>query len=263
MSGENSGMAGGFPGDYAPAAGRLSEAGPLRRHRDGRLLLSCPATEEHVIATFHAFTLDSDRRRLLRHGAEVHLTPKAFDLLTLLLEEAPRVVLKAELHARLWPDTIVSDTTLVGLVKEVRRGLDAHEADAALVRTVPRVGYAFDGPIERIESMARTPGVSRWVVVGRRNYGLMTGENLIGRHPASHVTVDAAGVSRRHARIVVDAREALLEDLGSKNGTIVHDTRLTGPVVLRNGDRIQIGPIAMIYRESYEGPSTETVTREP
>ena len=60
----------------------------------------------------------------MRNGdTSIHLTPKGFDLLALLVSEAPRVVPKAELHQRMWPGTFVSDATLVGLVKEVRRAL--------------------------------------------------------------------------------------------------------------------------------------------
>ena len=50
------------------------------------------------------------------------MTPKAFDLLTLLINAAPHVVPKAELHGRLWPNGVVTDSTLVGLVQEIRRG---------------------------------------------------------------------------------------------------------------------------------------------
>ena len=72
---------------------------------------------------FGAFVFHADRRQLLRDGAEVHLTPKAFDLLALLIARAPAVVPKAEIHEQLWPGTFVSDATLAGLVKEVRRAL--------------------------------------------------------------------------------------------------------------------------------------------
>ena len=74
-------------------------------------------------ASFGSLTVDTDARRLDRDGAELHLTPKAFDLLALLLEAAPKVVSKRDLHARLWRDSFVADATLVGLVKEVRRVL--------------------------------------------------------------------------------------------------------------------------------------------
>jgi DNA-binding winged helix-turn-helix (wHTH) protein len=55
-----------------------------------------------VIVRFGTFVLDSDRRQLTRDGVAIHLTPKAFDLLALLADEAPRVVRKTELHERLW-----------------------------------------------------------------------------------------------------------------------------------------------------------------
>jgi DNA-binding winged helix-turn-helix (wHTH) protein len=89
-----------------------------------------------VSARFSAFMLDTVRRQLLRDGAEVHLTPKAFDLLARLIDGAPRVIPKSELHAALWPNAFVSDATLVRLVKEVRRVLGDREGK--LVRTAHR-----------------------------------------------------------------------------------------------------------------------------
>jgi hypothetical protein len=193
----------------------------------------------------------------MRGEAEVHLTPKAFDLLVLLIDEAPRVIRKADLHERLWPGTFVSDATLVGLVKELRRVLDDHSSKP-IIRTAHRVGYAFDGQVER---EAGLPTVSRWIVAGSRRIPLQVGENLIGRDPASTICLDATGVSRRHARIVVGQREAHLEDLGSKNGTLISDEVVVGPVVLHDGDRIHVGPIVIVYHASASGISTETQSR--
>jgi len=182
-----------------------------------------------VSARFGAFTLDSDQRQLTSTaGGEVHLTPKAFDLLELLMGEAPRVVRKAELHERLWPGTFVSDATLVGLVKEVRRALDDRDAASPLIRTAHGVGYAFSGQIESV--VAHKSDISRWIVAGGRRIPLSEGENLIGRDPASAVRLDTGGVSRRHARILVVDGDAVLEDAGSKNGTMLDDTPITGRV---------------------------------
>src|SRR5436190_575339 len=104
--------------------------------------------ERHAVAVhFGSFELAADARRLTRGGEHLHLTPKAFDLLVLLVDAAPRVVPKAELHTRLWPDSFVADTTLVGLVKEVRRVLADTGPAAPIIRTVARVGYACDGPV--------------------------------------------------------------------------------------------------------------------
>ncbi len=106
-----------------------------------------PAVGGPNVVRFHGFALDEGRRILSRGGRHVHLTRKAFDLLTILVEEAPRVVSKDELHRRLWPDTFVTDATIAGVVKELRRVLGGEEDREPLVRTVHGVGYAFTGTI--------------------------------------------------------------------------------------------------------------------
>jgi DNA-binding winged helix-turn-helix (wHTH) protein len=212
-----------------------------------------------VSVRFGPFTLDSDRRQLShRESGELHLTPKAFDLLALLVAEAPRVVRKGELHERLWPGTFVSDATLVGLVKEIRRALDDHNPGAPLIRTAHGVGYAFTGELEKIASARHE--VSHWIVVGGRNVALVEGQNLIGRDPASTVVLDVPGVSRSHARIVIGPHGAALDDLGSKNGTKLADEPVTASVTLHDGGRIQIGPVLIIYHASASGMSTETIS---
>jgi DNA-binding winged helix-turn-helix (wHTH) protein len=218
-----------------------------------------------VSVRFGLFSLDADRRLLQRNEADVHLTPKAFDLLALLIQEAPRVLRKAELHERLWPGTFVSDATLVGLIKEIRRQLDDRDATSRLVRTAFGVGYAFCGALERIglPPGRRKPnigGESWWIVAGSRNIPLGEGEHLIGRDPASTVWLDVPGVSRRHARIVIDRQGASIEDLESKNGTTLRDQMVTGPSPLHDGDRIQVGPILVVFHVSASGPSTTTLT---
>jgi DNA-binding winged helix-turn-helix (wHTH) protein len=210
-----------------------------------------------VTVRFGAFTLDSEQRQLARDGEIIHLTPKAFDLLVLLAADAPRVVRKTELHERLWPGTFVSDATLVSLVKELRRALGDREAANPVIRTAHGVGYAFAAPIERL--LAPRATISRWIVTGGRRVALSEGDNFIGRDPASAVFLDVAGVSRRHARIVVDERAALLEDLGSKNGTSLDGEPIKQQITLHDGNRIQIGPILIIYHASATGMSTETV----
>lgn len=211
-----------------------------------------------MIARFGEFTLDGAQRRLMRGGEDVHLTPKAFDLLALLIDQAPRVVPKAELHERLWPGTFVSDSTLAGLVKELRHALTIGDSETSLIRTAHRVGYAFAGTLE---SAPRTRSSVRcWVDTGGKRVRLSDGENVIGRDPLSDISLDAAGVSRRHARIVVRSGDAVIEDLGSKNGTMVRDRRVTGSVALCDGDVIRIGPVQIVYRESrVGGASTATV----
>ena len=205
---------------------------------------------------FGPFELASELRQVLKNGVEVHLTPKAFDLFELLIAEAPRVLRKNELHDRLWPGTFVSDATLVGLVKEVRRALDDRDATSPLIRTAHGVGYAFAGTLERV---VVRPAVTRWIVADTRRIPLPTGEHVIGRHPAAAVFLDVPGVSRRHARIVISDGGALLEDLGSKNGTKLRNKSVTGAMPLRDGDEIHVGPSRLIFYASATNISTETI----
>jgi DNA-binding winged helix-turn-helix (wHTH) protein len=210
-----------------------------------------------TIATFRHFKVDFSQRQLMRDDVVLHLTPKAFDLLAVLIEEVPRVVRKSELHERLWPSTFVSDATLVGLVKELRRALVDHDSSAPVIRTAHRIGYAFSAALDRKDS--REPAVSRWIVAGNRRIELHAAENLIGRDPACTVWLDAPGVSRRHARIVVGAQNTMLEDLGSKNGTTLREALVTAPTVLHDGDRIRVGLAVVTYHASTSGMPTETV----
>lgn len=205
---------------------------------------------------FGLWSLDLDRRLLLSDGADVHLTPKAFDRLALLVAEAPRVVPKAALHERLWPGTFVSDATLVGLVKEIRRALDDHDPSAAVIRTAHRVGYACGAAVTH--EVERAPAVWHWVVVGGLHVPLGPGEHLIGRDPACGVWLDFGSVSRRHARLVVGEADAQIEDLGSKNGTKVGNEPVVGMVRLADGDRVSVGTVLFLYRTSTSGLSTET-----
>ena len=196
---------------------------------------------------FGPFTFDRATRQLTCDEAPVHLTPKAFDLLALLIDEAPRVVPKAELHSHLWPDSFVSDASLLGLIKEVRRALN-DEGDGALVRTAHRVGYAFAAPLQRVA--ARPPRSAAWVMVGSVCVPLSEGENLIGRDAECTVRVDLPSISRRHARIVVAGVDATIEDLGSKNGTSVGDQPVTQPTALHDADQLEVGGVSLTFHVS-------------
>jgi DNA-binding winged helix-turn-helix (wHTH) protein len=205
---------------------------------------------------FGAFLMNESARQLSRAGVDVHLTPKAFDLLLLLVSDAPRVVSKTELHERLWPQTYVSDASLLSLVKELRRALDDRDANSPIIRTVHRVGYALSLPVER--STGEQQVVAHWLVLQGGPVPLKHGQNIIGRDPNSEVWIDSAEVSRRHACIHVNNDSVHIRDLGSKNGTSVIDHPLSGEVTLRDGDRVAFGSVVAIYRSSAAGESTVT-----
>lgn len=207
---------------------------------------------------FGKFEFDAETRRVRREGVDIHLAPKAFDLLAALLEGAPRVVSKRELHARLWPGGLVADATLVALIKQLRAALDDRDRAAPLIRTVHRVGYALDiPPAQREPSL---PSVAaRWLTVGQRRLSLATGENIVGRDEAASVRLDDPMVSRRHARILVSSSGAHIEDLGSKNGTFIDGQQIAAkPMPLRNGIQLAFGTVLVTYGESGNGMPTLT-----
>lgn len=201
---------------------------------------------------------DSDVRALVRAGQPMHLGPKAFRLLELLLEQRPRVLSKDEIVSSLWPETFVSDGSLANLVAEVRAALGDAANQPRFVRTVHRVGYAFCG--EAVEAgpaevEVRVPAPYR-LVSAEREFTLCEGETIIGRAAECAVRLESSTVSRHHALLRIEGGQAVLEDLDSKNGTFVGARRVDRPTVLANDDLLRFGSAALTFRVT--GPSTST-----
>jgi len=85
--------------------------------------------------------------------------------------------------------------------------------------------------------------------LGQRIFPLELGENLVGRSADAAVRLDSASVSRRHARLTMTAAGATIEDLGSRNGTMVGDARIRHTIAIHDGDAIRIGTVWLLYRE--------------
>lgn len=201
---------------------------------------------------FGPFTLNLETRQLTRDAREIHLTRKAFELLVTLVQERPKVLLKTELMERLWPGTFVAEANLSNLVAEIRAALGDRGRTPAWLRTAHGVGYAFSGEATGLRDASATRGADRlqprcWLEWGPRRFSLPIGEHVIGRDPDVEVQLDAATVSRRHARLVVSNAGTLLEDFGSKNGTRHGADRVTSPVQLADGDEIHIGSLLLTY----------------
>ena len=213
---------------------------------------------------FGSFRLDPDTRQLLHDGGEIHLSPKAFELLVVLVVNRPRAVSKAELQERLWPSTFVEETNLAGLAAEIRRALGDSATQPVFVRTVYGFGYRFIGEV--VEDGGGKPaapsGPRLCLIVENRPVLLLEGPNIIGRAPDATILCDAKGVSRHHARILVSNGEATLEDLGSKNGTYLRRERITS-ARLSDGDQIQLGTASLTFRVGLPLELTDTVAIDP
>jgi DNA-binding winged helix-turn-helix (wHTH) protein len=201
---------------------------------------------------------DGDSRELRRDGALQAISPKAFQFLELLLSERPRALTKQEIHERLWPDSFVADSSLARLAAEVRSAMGDDAKSPGQLRTIHRFGYAFSGDAVADAAAGGRPAPCR-LVWAERHIPLALGENLLGRASDARIVIDLARVSRHHARIVVEAAKAVLEDLGSKNGTFLRGQRLTAAAELADGDEICIGPAVLVFRTAGNS-TTETGT---
>jgi DNA-binding winged helix-turn-helix (wHTH) protein len=215
-----------------------------------------------VIFRFGPFALDSRTRQLLRDGHEATLSPKAFQLLLLLVENRSRAMSKQELHEQLWPSTFVLETNLAGLVAEIRRALEDTADKPTFVRTMHRFGYRFVGTVHETDASVDSaePAMKFWLVWEAKQVPLAEGDNIIGRGTDAAVWIDAPGVSRHHARIAVRRGEATIEDLGSKNGTYVGADRVTAPRLLADGDQVRLGSVVVIFRVPQRPGPTETAS---
>ena len=212
---------------------------------------------------FGDFELDFEARELRRAGEAVHLAPKAYSLLELLAREQPRAVAKEQILDTLWPGTFVADGSISVAVAEVRRALGDSGQEERYVRTVRGFGYAFCAlPADEPTSRPSPNAVCRLVAWGIEQHWLSPGEHLIGRDKACDVAIDAAGLSRRHARLRIGAREATLQDLESKNGSFINAKRLapaeSQPV--HEGDEIRLGSIVFSLHWLAADRPTETLS---
>ena len=214
----------------------------------------------HAVLQFGEFRLDVGTRELCRKGTPVHISPKAFDLLTCLLEQRPRAVPKDELLDRVWPNTFISEATLTSVIAEIREVLVDRARQPRFVRTVHRFGYAFCGAVQDTSATLAPVRRSVCFLLGETGELILNeGENILGREARGTIAVSGATVSRRHARIVVSGDEATLEDLGSKNGTYLAGERLTASTRICDGDRVLIGAVPFVFR--VHRPAETTLTR--
>jgi DNA-binding winged helix-turn-helix (wHTH) protein len=208
-------------------------------------------------------TLNADTRQLVGADGEVHLSPKAFELLRILVDHRPRALSKNELHELLWPATFVSEANLASLVAEIREALGDDARQPRFVRTAQRFGYAFSGEAIAVPEPAPSHEAANfcWLLKDGRRLPLRTGENILGRDD-DVIQIDSPTVSRRHARILITGVDVLLEDLGSKNGTFVQGEPVSTAVRLADGDEIRTGSVVLRFRMILPKGATATWSGE-
>ena len=214
------------------------------------------------VIRFSDFTLDADARELSRDGRSITLSPKAYQLLEMLVESCPKAISKHLLLERLWPDSYVVEKNLINLIVEIRHALHDDRAHPRFIRTVHRYGYAFQQTAANQDVSPAPAGPIRFRLTwADRTVALRDGEHVVGRDPELEIFLDSPGVSRRHALIRIDGGEATIEDLDSKNGTFVANTRLKAPARLADQEVFVVGSVRLTLSAVRPQPSTETENR--
>ena len=156
---------------------------------------------------FGNVSLDMDARLLRRGERVLHLSPKALELLSILITERSRVVPRQELYDRLWPATFVVEANLPVLIREIRRAIG--DDKRSTIRTVHGTGYSFAAPVqEAVVARARNAPRSfvHMFLHGTRECPLGEGDNLVGREPTAEVFLNLAPHSARRASVPANRR---------------------------------------------------------
>lgn len=192
----------------------------------------------------------------------MHLTPKAIEVLLLLISRRPAAISKAEILDSVWPGTFVTDASLARTVHEIRDAIG--DAEPSPIRTVHRHGYAFQSVAvtenDLTDRHGDSPPVRAWLLVGGRALPLRDGTVLVGRDPSATIPVESRLASWHHARLEVTSEGVTVEDLGSKNGTTVRGSLIEGVRALQDDDDIVFGGVRFLFRNGEQALPTETAT---
>ena len=149
-------------------SGSLSLHSPLATHHSavaiwesfqssGKFLADRMTLQAMHFYAFGPFRFDSEKRVLVRDGTPVPLTPKAAEVLVVLVEQAGRLVEKDALISRVWPDAFVEEGNLNKNIFFLRKALGEWESGREYIETVPKRGYRFIAPVSEVTHAESAP----------------------------------------------------------------------------------------------------------
>lgn len=217
--------------------------------------------------------------RVSNGKVSVRIEPKTMEVLLCLADHAGEVVSRRDLVDAVWTVEFITESTVNHAVADLRKALSDDAREPRFIETIPKRGYRLlisPGGHPQKEGPARRLGAHRGplaVIIdqevslgeragsGSNGHFLFLAETKIplcgnpvvfGRGESADIQILVPEVSRRHARIEFELRATAIEDLASKNGTLVNNTPIESRHQLRSGDTIGIGPTTMIYRRFSE-----------
>jgi DNA-binding winged helix-turn-helix (wHTH) protein len=202
---------------------------------------------------FGPFRLDPEAAELRRNEQRVDLRPKCLELLLYLVENSGKLLSRETLLEQLWSDVVVGQETLSRTIAEIRQALGDVPDAPAYIETVPGRGYKFIAAVTRAHTSSSHVA---YLVHRYKEYPLPQGDHVIGRGEEVAVRLYAPLISRYHARIRVRGNLLSVEDLGSKNGTLVNGERVIGTRELQSGDTIDVGGELLVVRTAADSTAT-------
>ena len=237
-----------------------------------------------TIGTFSIedWTVEPQCNRISNGEISVHLEPKAMKVLLCLADRAGEVVTRQALVDNVWATEFISDSTLTHTVADLRRALADDARAPRFIETIPKRGYrlvaemvadslpnaAADGrrrvrvPLaviigERVRVSNREASIlsDHFLFLGDQEIPLTDRTIFFGRGEEADIQILVPEVSRCHARIEIESVAVMIEDLGSKNGTLVNNEPIDRRFELASGDAISIGPTTLVFRSLVNDPT--------
>ncbi|MBV8834665.1 MAG: winged helix-turn-helix domain-containing protein [Acidobacteriaceae bacterium] len=159
-----------------------------------------------AVYEFGPFRLEPDERFLLRDRKPASLTPKAFDLLVLLVRNQGRLVTKDQIMQAIWPGSFVEEANITVLISTLRKVLGETEANDPYIKTVPKKGYRFTASVKIAEQAHSDP---------------IPHAPVPNEAPKDTIAVEPPHIQREDAKPVVIPPVALLPSRSRKRITIL------------------------------------------
>ena len=180
---------------------------------------------------FKNFTLDLEKRVLLRDGDPVPLTPKAFDTLALLVRRSGHVVGKDELLEEIWADAFVEESTIAQNVFTLRKALGQNQTENQFIETVPKHGYRFIADVKAVGGATNgKPEVGR----EKAEHDLAVGEKI----SYAEITVAETGGAETVEAAGRDARADEDEERESEAVNVTADAASNPPPASRGDSHL-------------------------
>jgi DNA-binding winged helix-turn-helix (wHTH) protein/Tol biopolymer transport system component len=203
--------------------------------------------DPYITYEFGPFRFDRRTLLLSRDGRAIHLSPKASQLLLLLLEARGEMVSKDELISALWPRTFVEEGNLPFQIHDLRKALGDRKGETIYIETIPRRGYRFLGTVIRKRHDERTeapPPVATITtlspaIVSTERPGAVIGGERSGRW-GSLPLLAIAGLAIAFVGLYLTTSHATPAPRVMRSVQLTHDGRMKGPLLPYDASHIVV-----------------------